>query len=76
MVNVRSGELAPSLSVRVALHTLLPNACAAGVKLSTPAGLSCGAALNSAVLEQTRLKVTDWLDSPGPAEMLEAQAAL
>jgi hypothetical protein len=76
MVKVRDAELAPSLSVRVALHTLLPKAFTAGVKLSSPAGLSCGAALNSAVLLQPRLKVTGWSVSPGPAEMLLAQVLL
>lgn len=73
-----TGEVvAPSSSLRVTLHTLLPAAFAAGVKLSTPAGLSCGAALNSvALLLHAMMKVTDWLASSGPAETAVAQVAL
>jgi hypothetical protein len=58
------------------LHTLLPEAATVGVKESTPAGLSCGAALNSALLLHTTAKLTVWPASPGPAEMLLAQALL
>jgi hypothetical protein len=60
----------------VALHVLLPKATTAGVNMSTPAGVSCGAALNSAVLLHTTVHVTAWPVSPGPAVMLLAQALL
>jgi hypothetical protein len=76
MVNCSDADFAPSLSAIVTLHTLLPAALGATAKLSIPAGLSCGAALNSAVLLQAIVKLTVWSASPGPAEMLVAQAAL
>jgi hypothetical protein len=60
------------------VHWLLPNALAAGVKVSTPAASTAGAFANSfvAAASHSTLKVTAWLLSPGPAEMLVAQAAL
>jgi hypothetical protein len=56
IVNNRDTAVPPSLSVRVALHVLLLNASAAGVNVRRPAGLSCGAALNIALLLHTKLK--------------------
>jgi hypothetical protein len=50
---------------------------AAGVKVNTPAASIAGAAAKSAVLAELQLsvKASGW-DSPGPAEMLVAHAAL
>jgi hypothetical protein len=64
-------------SASVTVHLLLPNALAAGLKLSTPAASTAGATANSAAaaLSQVVLKVT-FCSSPGPAEMSVAQAAL
>jgi hypothetical protein len=55
---------------------LLPKALGAGVKVSTPAGLICGAALNNAVLLHVTVKLTVWFTSPGPAVMSVAQVLL
>jgi hypothetical protein len=76
MVNVCAADLSPSLSVRVTAHVLLPNAFAAGVKLSSPAELTSGFVLNIGRLLHARLNVAVWSGSFGPAEMLLAQLLL
>lgn len=75
-VSCSAADVAPSLSVNVTVHTLLPELPAAGVKVSSPAGLSCGCTLNSALLVHATVNAIVWLASPGPAEMLLAQALL
>jgi hypothetical protein len=47
-VSCWDADVAPSLSVEVTLHVLMPELPAAGVKLSSPAELSCGRTLNIA----------------------------
>jgi hypothetical protein len=76
MVNCCAAALAPSLSVRTALHVLLPKALGAGVNVSTPPELSRGTALNNAVSVHVTVKLTVWLVSPGPAVMFVAHVLL
>jgi hypothetical protein len=62
-------------SVKVTEQSVDPDASAAGVKLRTPATESLGATANSAGVLQLTVNARG-SDSPGPAEILVAQAAL
>jgi hypothetical protein len=67
----------PPASARLTLHLLLPDLCAAGVKLSTPPLLMAGPAANRAAAASSQsIARRSSSSSPGPALMAVAQAAL
>ena len=54
----------------------VPNASAAGVNVRTPVELMAGCEAKSELSLLETLNVSVWPDSPGPAEIAEAHAAL
>jgi hypothetical protein len=78
MVSGLESDRPPAIcSVSVTVQLAVPNMLAAGVKLSCPAVLTAGATANSPALAVLQLTVNaSGSDSPGPEEMLVAQAAL
>ncbi|MFM7872437.1 MAG: hypothetical protein ACKPBG_12255 [Actinomycetota bacterium] len=67
MVNVSVALGAENSSYAVTDTEVVPNALAAGVKVSVPVGLTAGWTVNKLVVEATTMKVTS-PDSPSPGE--------
>jgi hypothetical protein len=77
MVRGASADRPPPIcSVSVTVQLALPNLSAAGVKVRQPAVLTAGATSNRLAPELQLTVKASGSDSPGPEEMLVAQAAL